>query len=155
MSPQLQTKLRRIRLAHMATHVEALNAESIRQQHSYLEFLSALVEGELSARDNNARLSHRTSSPPRLAIGVLPCWSADASRLLSSHLTIRPLRSPRGLVVACACSTHGTIASIWPDHVALPSEKWVTQPIVGEGGGNSVLQTLHRSTPRRRSHGLA
>jgi len=52
MSPQLQTKLRRLRLAHMATHVEALNAESIRQQHSYLEFLSALVEGELSARDN-------------------------------------------------------------------------------------------------------
>jgi DNA replication protein DnaC len=48
----LPTRLRRLRLGYMAEAVEAQNAESIRQKHSYLEFFEALVDGELAAREN-------------------------------------------------------------------------------------------------------
>ncbi|HKI84148.1 MAG TPA: IS21-like element helper ATPase IstB [Candidatus Krumholzibacteria bacterium] len=50
----IDTRLRRLRLAYMAQSVEAQNAESLRQKHSYLEFLEALVVGELAARENKA-----------------------------------------------------------------------------------------------------
>jgi DNA replication protein DnaC len=36
----------------MAEMVEAQNAESIRQKHSFLEFLEALVDGEIASREN-------------------------------------------------------------------------------------------------------
>lgn len=48
----LDTRLRRLRLGYMAQAVEAQNAESLRQKHSYLEFLEALVDGELAARES-------------------------------------------------------------------------------------------------------
>lgn len=48
----LDTRLRRLRLGYMAEAVEAQNAESMRQKHSYLEFFEALVDGELGAREN-------------------------------------------------------------------------------------------------------
>jgi len=51
-APALPLRLKRLRLAFMAQTVEAQNAESIRQKHSYLEFLDALVDGELPAREN-------------------------------------------------------------------------------------------------------
>lgn len=50
----LDTRLRRLRLGYMAQAVESQNAESLRQKHSYLEFLEALVDGELTARENKA-----------------------------------------------------------------------------------------------------
>ena len=53
-APPLDTRLRRLRLGYMAQAVEALNAESIRQKHSYLEFLEALVDGEIASRENKA-----------------------------------------------------------------------------------------------------
>lgn len=52
MSSGLDTKLRRLRLAHMAVSFEAQNAESIKRKESYLEFLTSLVDGELESRDN-------------------------------------------------------------------------------------------------------
>ncbi len=52
MNAPLDTRLRRLRLGYMAQAVEAENAESIRQKHSYLEFLEALVDGEIGAREN-------------------------------------------------------------------------------------------------------
>lgn len=48
----LPTRLRRLRLAWIAESVDPQNTESIRQKHSYLEFLGYLVDGELAARDN-------------------------------------------------------------------------------------------------------
>ena len=48
----LDTRLRRLRLGYMASAVEAQNAESLRSKHSYLEFLEALVDGEIGAREN-------------------------------------------------------------------------------------------------------
>lgn len=48
----IDTRLRRLRLGYMAQAVEAQNAESIRHKHSYLEFLDALVDGEIAAREN-------------------------------------------------------------------------------------------------------
>lgn len=50
----LETRLRRLRLGYMAQAVEAQNADSIREKHSYLEFLEALVDGELAARESKA-----------------------------------------------------------------------------------------------------
>jgi len=52
----LATRLRRLRLGHMAEAVEAQNADSIRQKHSYLEFIEALVSGELTSRENKGLL---------------------------------------------------------------------------------------------------
>lgn len=52
MSTGLDTKLRRLRLAFMAASFEAQNAESLRDKHSYLEFLTELADGELESRDN-------------------------------------------------------------------------------------------------------
>jgi DNA replication protein DnaC len=52
MSAPLESRLKRLRLGYMAQAVEAQNSESIRQKHSYLEFLHALVDGEIAARDN-------------------------------------------------------------------------------------------------------
>jgi len=52
MSTALETKLRRLRLGCMASSFEAQNAESLKHKHSYLEFLQALVDGELESRDN-------------------------------------------------------------------------------------------------------
>lgn len=52
MSTALDTKLRRLRLGHMAGAFEAQNAEALKHKHSYLEFLQALVDGELESRDN-------------------------------------------------------------------------------------------------------
>ena len=52
MSSALDTKLRRLRLGWMATAYEAQNTESIRTKHSYLEYLEALVDGEIDAREN-------------------------------------------------------------------------------------------------------
>ncbi len=54
MSIPLETRLRRLRLGHMAQVLEAQNAESLGQKHSYLEFLEALVDGELGSRDNKS-----------------------------------------------------------------------------------------------------
>lgn len=48
----LDTKLRKLRLGAMAGAFDAQNASSIKEKHSYLEFLEALVDGELEARDN-------------------------------------------------------------------------------------------------------
>lgn len=48
----LATRLRRLRLGAMADMVEAQSAASIRQKHSYLEFLERLVDGEIASRDN-------------------------------------------------------------------------------------------------------
>jgi len=50
----LDTRLRRLRLGYMAGAVEAQNAESLTQKHSYLEFLEALVDGELGTRENKS-----------------------------------------------------------------------------------------------------
>ena len=52
MSTNTESRLRRLRLGFMAQAVEAQNAESIRQKHSFLEFLDAMVDGELSSREN-------------------------------------------------------------------------------------------------------
>ncbi len=52
MSSTLESRLRRLRLGFVAQAVEAQNTESIRQKHSFLEFLEALVDGELSTREN-------------------------------------------------------------------------------------------------------
>lgn len=52
MSSTLESRLRRLRLGFVAQAVEAQNTESIRQKHSFLGFLEALVDGELSAREN-------------------------------------------------------------------------------------------------------
>ena len=51
-SPTLEGRLRRLRLGYVAQAVEAQNTESIRQKHSYLEFLETLVDGELTSREN-------------------------------------------------------------------------------------------------------
>jgi DNA replication protein DnaC len=51
-STALDTKLRRLRLAFMATAFEAQNDASIKAKHAYLEFFGALVDGELESRDN-------------------------------------------------------------------------------------------------------
>lgn len=48
----LPTRLRRLRLGAMAEMVEAQNTESIRCKHSFLEFLEALVDGEIASREN-------------------------------------------------------------------------------------------------------
>jgi len=48
----IQTRLRRLRLGYMAQSFEAHHAESLKAKHSYLDFLGALVDGELSAREN-------------------------------------------------------------------------------------------------------
>ena len=53
MSSALDTKLRRMRHGWMATAYEAQNTESIRTKHSYLEYLEALVDNEIDARENN------------------------------------------------------------------------------------------------------
>jgi DNA replication protein DnaC len=52
MSTTLESRLRRLRLGFVAQAVEAQSAESIRHKHSFLEFLEALVDGELTAREN-------------------------------------------------------------------------------------------------------
>lgn len=52
MSGSLESGLRRLRLGWMAQSFEAQNSESLKEKHSYLDFLGALVEGELEARDN-------------------------------------------------------------------------------------------------------
>ena len=52
MTQPLDTRLRRLRLGWMAQAFEAVNAESIKAKHSFLEFLEGLVDGELAARDN-------------------------------------------------------------------------------------------------------
>ena len=51
-TPPLEQRLKRLRLGYMAQAVEAQNTESLRQKHSFLDFLEALVEGELAAREN-------------------------------------------------------------------------------------------------------
>jgi DNA replication protein DnaC len=53
-SSPLDTRLRRLRLGYMAQAFEAQNADSIREKHSYLEFLGALVDGEIAARESKA-----------------------------------------------------------------------------------------------------
>jgi DNA replication protein DnaC len=52
MKTPLDTRLRKLRLGYMAGAIEAQNAESIREKHSYLEFLEMLVDGELETREN-------------------------------------------------------------------------------------------------------
>jgi DNA replication protein DnaC len=52
MSSPIQTRLRRLRLGYMAQAFEAHHAESLKAKHSYLDFLDALVDGELAAREN-------------------------------------------------------------------------------------------------------
>ncbi len=52
MSAALEQKLKRLRLGWVAQSFEAQNAESLKEKHSYLDFLERLVDGELTARDN-------------------------------------------------------------------------------------------------------
>lgn len=58
----LDTRLRRLRLGHVAQAFEAQNTESIRQKHSFLEFLGALVDGELAARENKGLMKRIKSA---------------------------------------------------------------------------------------------
>lgn len=51
---EISTRLRRLRLGYMAQVLDAQNDDSIRQKHSYLEFLEALVDGELSSRESKS-----------------------------------------------------------------------------------------------------
>ncbi len=53
-SPPLDTRLRRLRLGYMAQAFEAQNTDSLSNNHSYLEFLEALVDGEIAARESKA-----------------------------------------------------------------------------------------------------
>jgi len=48
----LTTRLRRLRLGAMADMVDAQNDASLREKHSYMEFLEHLVDGEICSRDN-------------------------------------------------------------------------------------------------------
>jgi DNA replication protein DnaC len=50
----LETRLRRLRLGYMAGSLQAQNDSSLSQKHSFLEFLEALVDGELATRDNKS-----------------------------------------------------------------------------------------------------
>ena len=52
MTVTLEQRLKRLRLGWIAQSFEAQNADSIREKHSYLEFLEHLIDGELTARDN-------------------------------------------------------------------------------------------------------
>lgn len=52
MTSTLEQKLKRLRLGYIAQNVEAQNAESIRQKHSFMEFFTALVDGEIQSREN-------------------------------------------------------------------------------------------------------
>ncbi len=52
MSAAMDVRLRRLRLGWIAQSYEAQNTHSIQEKHSFLEFLSALIDGELEARDN-------------------------------------------------------------------------------------------------------
>lgn len=51
---EISTRLRRLRLGYMAQVLEAQNDDSIRNKHSYLEFLEVLVDGELSSRESKS-----------------------------------------------------------------------------------------------------
>ena len=62
MSSTLESRLRRLRLGFVAQAVEAQNTESIRQKHSFLEFLEALVDGELSTRENKCLMKRVKSA---------------------------------------------------------------------------------------------
>lgn len=52
--PPIEARLKRLRLGYMAQAVEAQNTDSIRQKHSFLDFLDALVDGEIAARENKS-----------------------------------------------------------------------------------------------------
>ncbi len=52
MSSPLRTLLHRLRLGYMAQVSEAHDAESLKSKHSSLDFLGALVDGELATREN-------------------------------------------------------------------------------------------------------
>jgi DNA replication protein DnaC len=54
MTEAMEQQLKRLRLGCMSQNFEAQNAESIREKHSYLEFLSALIEGEIQSRENKS-----------------------------------------------------------------------------------------------------
>ena len=62
MTTTLESRLRRLRLGFVAQAVEAQNAESIRSKHSYLEFIGALVDGELSSRENKGLMKRIKSA---------------------------------------------------------------------------------------------
>lgn len=48
----MEQKLKRLRLGWMAQSFEAQSTSSIKEKHSYLEFLEYLIDGELTAREN-------------------------------------------------------------------------------------------------------
>lgn len=52
MAAPMDTRLRRLRLGYMAQAYEAHHAEALKSKLSYLDFLEALVDGELATREN-------------------------------------------------------------------------------------------------------
>jgi DNA replication protein DnaC len=52
MTQTMEQKLKRLRLPCMSLNYEAQNVESIQEKHSFLEFLTALVDGEIESREN-------------------------------------------------------------------------------------------------------
>ena len=67
----LDTRLRRLRLGYMASAVEAQNADSLHEKHSYLEFLDALVDGEIGARENKGlRYSNYRAESGKVALAL-------------------------------------------------------------------------------------
>ena len=71
MSTGLDTKLRRLRLAFMAASFEAQNAESLRDKHSYLEFLTELADGDdtIAGDADVARVPRRAGAVDNAAAG--------------------------------------------------------------------------------------
>jgi DNA replication protein DnaC len=83
--PPLDGRLRRLRLGYMALHVEAQNAESLKQKHSYLEFLEGLVDGELAARESKA-LTKRVKKAQFPVVKTLEEFSFDFQPKLDAKL---------------------------------------------------------------------
>ena len=81
----LPRKLRRLRLGHMAQNVEAQNERSLHQKHSHLEFLTELVDAELSERDNN-RMNKRIKAARFPALKTLEEFDFDFQPKLDAKL---------------------------------------------------------------------
>ncbi len=157
MNPELDRKLRYLRLSGMVATLPARNQEAIHHQLAYPEFLELLVEDELGTRRDRL-FARRLKQAGIMEVKTLENydWSFNAQiprSLIADLATARFVREHGGVLLIgppgtgkSHIATALTVAAIQAGHTALYRSAFDLAQDMAEAEATGTHQGDHRST---------